>query len=336
MAKTNAERQKQYMKIHKNDADYKLKRKTIMKKYKEKRKSAETSTESALRKAKDAERKRLSRAAKKETVLSHNTKISPSAVGKAFKKASKAMPKSPRKKVAVVKKLAEMCGIKVNECSSAIVRNRMCDENVKTVVDFYNNDEISRVDPGRKTACVRSLDSSTKDIVARRHMLFTISEAFNLFREEHPEVNIGRSKFAELRPMHIKPYCDIPHNVCVCRYHENFENLRSIASKYFPTFGTSSAQFIQYIVCDPSDKNCLTYNCEICKSRLTSLFEDCQNDEQCSLTVQHRQWKMVEKRFEYVLVEESLSDVLDELKEQLLINEYSPLEDKDLHNEYSN
>lgn len=147
-------------------------------------------------------------------------------------------------------------------------------------------------------------------------MLFTISEAFRLFKDQYPEVDIGRSKFAELRPSEIKPYRDIPHNVCVCRYHENFENLRVVVSQYLPGFGTSSTDFINSIVCDPNNINCMSYDCSLCKNKFMTLLDDSQNDEKCSVTVQYRQWIMVDKRYEYVLLEEALNDAIEKIKEQ--------------------
>ena len=34
----------------------------------------------------------------------------------------------------------------------------------------------------------------------KRHMMMTIGEAFECFREQNPEYEIGKSKFASLRP----------------------------------------------------------------------------------------------------------------------------------------
>ncbi|KAJ4430233.1 hypothetical protein ANN_22445 [Periplaneta americana] len=336
------------MERHKNDANYNLKRKAIMKKYKEKKKNSETATVSTIMKAKDAKRKRLSPAAKKQAAVIKSNELSPSAVGKAFKKVNTAMPKSPRKKSSgFVTELAEICGVKVIENSIVVLlviclamecvagpsgvkrrtehcisdsasdssessyddepavvprvgRGKRVGSTIQGHLDEYvwrknvhvgdcivnaflrdvsvlyvpmNKDvnKISRVDPGKKIAYIKRLHSGSKEIVARQYMLFTITEAFQLFKDQHPEVSIGHSKFAELRPSQVKPYHDIPHNVCVCRYHENFENLRVLVSQYLPIFGTSDIEFVHSIVCDSSDKNCMNYNCAVRKSKFITL-----------------------------------------------------------------
>ena len=38
---------------------------------------------------------------------------------------------------------------------------------------------------------------------------------------ENPNVVIGKSKFAELRPPQVCLCSETPRNVCLCRYHEN-------------------------------------------------------------------------------------------------------------------
>ena len=52
-------------------------------------------------------------------------------------------------------------------------------------------------------------------------MLMSLREAHNKFKEEHPSLKIGLTKFFELRPTHVILFDQIPHQVCVCSYHEN-------------------------------------------------------------------------------------------------------------------
>jgi hypothetical protein len=133
------------------------------------------------------------------------------------KKTAKALPKSPRKKQAVISKLLKQFGAKnIIEPPSTM---RMLSQETRTKVqEFYDSDEISRTDPGKKTARVsRNGDRTAEPVTARRYLLFTIIEAHGMFQEMHSEVKISRSKFAALRPPYVRPYKDIPHNVCVCR-----------------------------------------------------------------------------------------------------------------------
>ena len=56
----------------------------------------------------------------------------------------------------------------------------------------------------------------------KKDVLYNLRELYLKFKEQNPEIKIGFSKFAELRP----EYCILAgasgtHTVCVCVYHEN-------------------------------------------------------------------------------------------------------------------
>ena len=53
-------------------------------------------------------------------------------------------------------------------------------------------------------------------------MLCNLKEAYQQFRTEFPEVNVGFSKFAELRPKEcVLAGASGTHCVCVCTIHQN-------------------------------------------------------------------------------------------------------------------
>ena len=49
------------------------------------------------------------------------------------------------------------------------------------------------------------------------HLSMNVSEAYALFREEHPEESIGKSKFASLRPPHVLLSSLMLRNICTCQ-----------------------------------------------------------------------------------------------------------------------
>ena len=53
------------------------------------------------------------------------------------------------------------------------------------------------------------------------HMTMSIKETYASFKEEYPNVKLGLSKFAELRPHDVKLSSETPVNVCQCTYHQN-------------------------------------------------------------------------------------------------------------------
>lgn len=93
-------------------------------------------------------------------------------------------------------------------------------DTIKTVETFYQNDDYSRMMPG-KTDCksIRRQDGS-KEYVQKRLLLCNLKELYADFKTQFPNIKIGFSKFAELRPK----FCILAggtgtHSVCVCLYH---------------------------------------------------------------------------------------------------------------------
>ena len=78
--------------------------------------------------------------------------------------------------------------------------------------------------PGRKD-CVSVFKDGKKKSECKRKYCLAVREAFEVFKEENPDVKMGKSTFAALRPAHVVPVCDKDQNVCCCKYHENFELL---------------------------------------------------------------------------------------------------------------
>ena len=87
-------------------------------------------------------------------------------------------------------------------------------------------------------------------------MYCTNGERFNLFKAEYPNIKIGRSKFAELRPPYVLLSSAMPTRACVCSYHENFMLLLDELHKVNKTIPTYSKEFIQSLVCNPESKLC--------------------------------------------------------------------------------
>ena len=91
----------------------------------------------------------------------------------------------------------------------------------KCVKIFYERCDNSHEAPGKQDTIKVTIDGS-KITCQKEHFYCTINKLFNLFKEEYPNIKIGRSKFVELRPSYVLLSSAIPTRVCVCRYHENF------------------------------------------------------------------------------------------------------------------
>ncbi|KAF8785033.1 hypothetical protein HNY73_010629 [Argiope bruennichi] len=133
----NATKQKRYYEKKRNDPDFKEKEKLRQKKIRDLKAATMTKKEKKKQKQAARERQRKCRAAKK---------IIPQTLGKAVKKTLKALPTSPRKRMAVVSNLVEKVGLKLQkERESNISDNN---QNKELVADFLCRADIVYTAPG--------------------------------------------------------------------------------------------------------------------------------------------------------------------------------------------
>ena len=123
----------------------------------------------------------------------------------------------------------------------------------------------------------------TKSPVQIRYML-SFSEAHGLFLQVHASISIGKSKFCEFRPPHVKFNDKIPHNVCVCIYHENIRLFFSVLQVH-SQLSASFSDFLAQITCDQTDKRCMDRECVLCKHKLDEYVP-----ERIDLVVNYIQW----------------------------------------------
>ena len=67
------------------------------------------------------------------------------------------------------------------------------------VVQFYQQDSISRMMPGKKDY-VSMVINGTREHVQKRLLLFNLNDAYRQFKDENGGIKVGLSKFKELRP----------------------------------------------------------------------------------------------------------------------------------------
>ena len=145
-----------------------------------------------------------------------NPYSTPQALGKAVAKVKPYLPKSPRKRKAVVEKLASFTGIHLpKKRKKEFGGNLHLNPEVKQKVYlFYVQDSISRQSPGKRDFVV-SWKNGKKEHLQKRHLLFSLREAHALFLKENPEVKIGLSKFSSLRPLNVL-LSSLCSSLCVC------------------------------------------------------------------------------------------------------------------------
>ena len=199
------------------------------------------------------------------------------ALGRAVARAKRSLPQSPTRLHAVCQKLTE--GIKVQHTTSPSPHiipkpsphNKLSDTTIRTAIEFYERDDISRQAPGRKdVVAVRDSDGAKRKMQVR-HLTSSINEVYGMFINIHPDVKIGKSTFANLRPKHVLLSSKIPQNVCLCKYHENFILAVNALHKTCDTFPPYERDLIEKFTCETSSEDCWLIRCEKCSDFAKSI-----------------------------------------------------------------
>lgn len=287
---TNAERQKRYREKKRNDSTFKQKDNIRSRKNYHIRKSAhpdEVREKARIRKQRSRDHARIDK---------KKGKISLQVLGKMAKKVANLLPNSPSSKRNLLKRVGKMHGIDI--VNSKQIKVVISESDKKTIKDFYENNDISRIDPTFKNA-----KTSQVQIKLRRHLLFTVSEAFSLFKESHPEIKVGRSTFANLRPDNVKSYRDIPQNVCMCKYHENFEKLVLSLGHALESFPKPVQELVNVTRCDTTKYECMASKCGKCNQALDQILDLTRYGEKVNTDIKYVQWLFVNRHFKQVTIE---------------------------------
>lgn len=247
---------------------------------------------------------------------------SPASFGKAKRRVENALPKSPRKRAAVVGKLAkDILKVKLPNIMPKVCSARNAVD--KIVTHYYLSDSISRVMPGKADTITVRDENGSKLKLQKRHLFMTVGECYQMFKVEHPECtgNVGLSKFASLRPKNVLLTSDMPHNVCGCKYHNNIILLlESLHQKFPEIIPLYSSEFIDSCVCDATNEECMSENCENCRdgklfhANITDKIGEAALDEE----LKWFQWRQDEQTYlSKAEAQGSVQEALDALSSQL-------------------
>jgi len=339
MPQTGAERNKKYREKIKSNA-------TLSAAYKEKDKQRKKESrknnicsprKAAIEKNKVRDRVRLHRLKKKlaakaksptkaEQMESEHPYKTPQSLGKAVKKVTRQLPKSPRKRKAVISKIAEAAKPIFNKPTEPNANNHIPVTTIEEVKEFYFHDSISRQSPGQKDFVI-SRNNGKKSKLQKRYLIWSLKETFGMFQQEHPHTKIGLSKFCSLRPVNVLLKSSTPREVCLCQYHDNIKMLCDTLSKEIPTFPSYSRSFVDNFVCDSNKEECMTGKCQKCPNWFETMKDTSLNLEE--VVVQWGQWERVSqtekgkdgktkaKKMVRILKEGTLEEALQDLESKI-------------------
>uniref|UniRef100_UPI00358EEC48 uncharacterized protein n=1 Tax=Myxine glutinosa TaxID=7769 RepID=UPI00358EEC48 len=187
------------------------------------------------------------------------------------------------------------------------------------VREFYLSETISRQMPGMKDF-VSVLVNGKKQHMQKHLVLCNLKEVYELFKEAHPNVKIGFSKFAELRPrQYVLAGSSGTHSVCVCTTHQNVKlmftgaKLDSVTGGEFKDYSHCLAA----IQCNPPRIECFFGKCSECpgmaglQDKLETYMQDNMIDQ-----VQYKQWTSTDRSNLETKVQ-TVADFLDSFQSSL-------------------
>ena len=147
------------------------------------------------------------------------------------------------------------------------IGHRLSNEVISQVMNYYTEDDFdcSRQSANKKdTISITELGVKTKKV--KRFLTRSMKEMYKLFREQNPEMDIGKSKFYELRPKWVIPHP--PSDSCICVYCENLNLMLSALNNFIQNKNCNvsnlESKIMSSIFCSQDNKLCLLGECEKC------------------------------------------------------------------------
>ena len=89
-----------------------------------------------------------------------------------------------------------------------------------------------------------------------------IKETCAVFKDKHPNVKIGISKFASLQPSQVLLSSQVPSNACACIYHQNMILSLDAIHNYLSTIPTYNKEFSGACIILPEEESCWFSECK--------------------------------------------------------------------------
>ena len=89
-----------------------------------------------------------------------------------------------------------------------------------------------------------------------------IKETCAVFKDKHPNVKIGISKFASLQPSQVLLSSQVPSNACTCIYHQSMILSLDAIHNYLSTIPTYNKEFSGACIILPEEESCWFSECK--------------------------------------------------------------------------
>lgn len=245
----------------------------------------------------------------------------PQTLGKAVKKGKNALPTCPHKKKVVLEHLSAIYNLSSdndNHTRKEKQKRGTSEETIERIREFFSRDDISRQAPGKRDTKSVKMKDGKRETRQKRHLIMTVKEAFSVYKEKFPQSDVHISTFYSFRPKHILLSSEIPHNVCVCKYHGNFNFLVEAVHENLPTFPKTGRELLEHICCSLDNDSCMNNNCSKCDYDLNFSIIPLKFVQICeSKIIKWQQWAELNNRLQIVETRASLTAAINLIENQI-------------------
>nr|CAI5839648.1 unnamed protein product [Callosobruchus analis] len=188
--------------------------------------------------------------------------------------------------------------------------DRIWTEVRRRVRKFYENDDSSRICPGKKETITFKKVKKHKI-----YLNYSLKELHTKFCSTYPQTKISYSFFCRMRPFWVVPLNVKDRDTCLCETHVNFQFLVSKLKFYGIIKESSSSEIIESITCSAEGtlkEACFKRECPDCKDKHVEFSEYNPNEH-----VKYEKWVSKKER---VLVKGQEKICVKKVKETLYCN----------------
>jgi hypothetical protein len=139
---------------------------------------------------------------------------------------------------------------------------------------FYLNPQISRPMPSKRDVVRVRVAPKVYEDVSKQVLECSLTEAYNIFKEQNPDIKIGQRSFEKRRPAQVV-FANLNQRlVCGCVYHYRMDFLTQAVNATMKNLGhvtkfSSSGDLVEATLCSPGTnclhkKACIERTCELC------------------------------------------------------------------------
>ena len=244
---------------------------------------------------------------------------------KSLKKAKRSLPKSPRRRNAVVSSLAKKFQLQILPQQNNRGRPKeILDADEKSwLIDFLDRHDITYTMPGKRDQVYMGKVNGKKVYETKKYFLWTLNELLNIANGceatgIQPEDSFVSHFGKKLSFRHLyelikrnKQYIynkNIPHATCLCEICENAVYLMQDLNKCLPKelhLPTNPHDKVEEFSCDSDNEASMNSKCNICK--LPEKIPESGGFETDDINIED--WKLVDRRAQKVFVSINVQEV---------------------------